>query len=111
MGLFNRKKVDPAELPLEERAQIASLNGSNALAVFEEAAYALDASAQELQTLATEAHERADQVLQSGELEAETILATARARADELKVTGISLDEEAAGHVRRAGKIRELVGA
>ncbi|WP_353707261.1 hypothetical protein ABRQ22_14740 [Cellulosimicrobium sp. ES-005] len=111
MGLFNRKKVDPLDLPLEERAQIASLNGSNALAVFEEAAYALDASARDLQEIASQAHELADITLRSGELEAEAILTAARARADELKVTGISLDEEAAGHVRRAVKIRELVGA
>lgn len=110
MGLFKKTEVD-VEPTLEERAESASLNGTNALAVFEQAASDLDVSAQELRTLASEAHEEADNVMGVAQVQMDAIMATAEARASELSRLGGALADEASSHVVRASKIRELVGA
>lgn len=105
--MARKKKITPT---IEERAVEASLNGSNALSVFEQAASDLDHTAAVLQDLGAEANTAADTLVATAQAEAERILAEARARAEELSLLGLTLDDEAAGHVRRASKIRELVG-
>jgi|GEM_PF-6130752 len=110
MGLF-KKKTQAVELTLEERAESASLNGANALAVFEQAASDLDASALALRALASEAHEKVDVVMGNAQVEVDLIQSVAEATVHDLRKLGEALDDEAAGHVVRAGKIRELVGA